>query len=83
MRMTEALKVIMQVKQAKSLALEDILSELHRAVIETKFTEEMKIFLICRMAEIEYRLSQGCYEKVQTAALAGAFIEVRTYKVRA
>jgi replication factor C subunit 3/5 len=56
------------------------MSELHKAVMSTKFTDEMKIYLISRMAEIEYRLAQGCNEKVQVSSLVGAFIEVRTFK---
>ncbi|TNV80636.1 hypothetical protein FGO68_gene17421 [Halteria grandinella] len=81
-RFTDALKLITDVKQSKSLALEDIMSELHKAVMETKFTEEMKVYLVGRMAEIEYRLSQGCVEKAQVASMIGAFIEVRTFKLR-
>jgi hypothetical protein len=47
----------MDVKQKNSLALEDIMGELHRAIMKTKFTDEMKIYLISRMAELEYRLA--------------------------
>jgi DNA polymerase III delta prime subunit len=46
----------------------------------TKLSDDMKMFLISRMAEIEYRLSQGSNEKVQVASLVGSFIEVRTMK---
>jgi hypothetical protein len=48
--------------------------------METKFTENMKMFLICRLSEIEYRLAKGANEKVQVASVVGAFIEVRTLK---
>ena len=54
--------------------------ELHRAIMKTKFPEEMKIYLISRMAEIEYRLAQGSNEKAQMASLVGAFIEIRSFK---
>jgi hypothetical protein len=44
-------------KIEKSLALEDILAELHKHVINTKFNDEVKMFLISRMADIEYRMA--------------------------
>ena len=62
-RFNEALSTVMEVKQAKSLALEDIMGELHKAIMKTKYTDEMKIYLISRLAELEYRLAQGSSEK--------------------
>ena len=56
------------------------MGELHKAIMKTKFTDEMKIYLISRMAELEYRLAQGSNEKTQVASLVGAFIEIRTIK---
>ena len=56
-RFNDALNTVMDVKQKNSLALEDIMGELHRAIMKTKFTDEMKIYLISRMAELEYRLA--------------------------
>eukprot|EP00350_Pseudokeronopsis_sp_OXSARD2_P001498 CAMPEP_0170565038 /NCGR_PEP_ID=MMETSP0211-20121228/76360_1 /TAXON_ID=311385 /ORGANISM="Pseudokeronopsis sp., Strain OXSARD2" /LENGTH=67 /DNA_ID=CAMNT_0010885287 /DNA_START=1 /DNA_END=204 /DNA_ORIENTATION=- len=56
-KFNEALSEFWKLKTEKSLALEDILTELHKAVMKTKYSEEMKMFLICRMAEIEYRLA--------------------------
>ena len=48
--------------------------------MKTKLPDAMKVFLVSRMAEIEYRIAQGCNEKAQMASLVGAFIEVRTFK---
>lgn len=79
-KFNEALKEFMELKTSKSLALEDVISELHKAVMITKLGDEMKMFLIYRMAEIEYRLAQGSNERIQIASLVGAFIEVRTFK---
>ena len=53
----EGLSTMLSLKHEKSLALEDILTVLHKGVMMTKYTEEMKMYLISRMAEIEYRLS--------------------------
>jgi replication factor C subunit 3/5 len=56
-KFNEALNEFMTLKLSKSLALEDVLIELHKGVMLTKYTEEMKIYLINRMAEIEYRIA--------------------------
>ena len=64
----------------KSLALDDIIREIHQQVMQTKMPEESKMFVVNRLSEIEYRLSQGSNEKAQTAAVVGGFIEIRTIK---
>ncbi|CDW88699.1 replication factor c subunit 5 [Stylonychia lemnae] len=79
-RLNKAIETIYQIKQNKSLALEDILSDLHKAVMKTKYTDQMKIFLISRMADIEYRLAYGSNEKINTSSLVGAFVEIRSIK---
>lgn len=58
------MNTVIELKTKKSLALEDIMSELHKAIMKTKYTEEMKIYLVSRLAEIEYRLAQGSNEKL-------------------
>jgi len=67
-----------ELKTSKSLALEDILRELHKCVMETNFDEQMKMFLVNRMSEIEFRLASGVNERTQVASVVGCFIEVRT-----
>lgn len=67
-----------QLKISKSLALDDIVRDLHKAVMETQFTEQMKMFLVGRLSEIEFRLAHGINEKAQIASVVGAFIEIRT-----
>ena len=79
-RFNDAINTVMSLKMSKSLALEDIMSELHKAIMKTKYTDEMKIYLVSRLAEIEYRLAQGSNEKVQVSSMVGAFIEVRSFK---
>lgn len=75
-----AFEVFMTIKVKKSLSLEDLVRELHAKVMETEFTEQMKMFLVCRMSEVEFRLAKGANEKVQIASVVGAFIEVRNIK---
>ena len=79
-RFNEAMSMILEIRGRKSLALEDVLLELHKGVMKTKFPDDMKIYLVSRMAEVEYRLTQGSNEKVQIASIVGAFIEVRSFK---
>ncbi|CDW78267.1 replication factor c subunit 5 [Stylonychia lemnae] len=81
-RFNKALQVIQTIKTEKSLSLEDIISELHKQVMITKYTDEMKMYLISRMAEIEYRLAQGSNERVNIASVVGSFIEVRAIKAK-
>jgi len=64
----------------KALALEDIVKGLHKMILSTQFPMKMKASLIMEMAEIEYRLSFVGLEKIQVAALVGAFITGRTIK---
>ena len=69
-----------RIKTEKSLALDDIIRDLHTCVMDTKCEEQMKMFLIQRLSEIEFRLAQGINEKAQTASVVGAFIEIRTVR---
>ena len=79
-KFNDALKVVWELKQQKSLSIDDLIKDLHKAVMKTKYTEEMRIFIVSRLASIEYRLAQGSNEKLQMASLVGAFIEVRSFK---
>jgi replication factor C subunit 3/5 len=66
------------IKTQKSLALDDIVRDIHKAIMETKFTEQMKMFLIGRLSEIEFRLAHGVNERTQIASMVGAFTEIRS-----
>ena len=48
--------------------------------MKTEFNEHMKMFLIGRLSEVEYRLAYGASEKAQIASVVGSFIEVRTLR---
>lgn len=71
---------LLNLKMAQSLALDDIIRELHKCIMETDFNEHMKMFLIGRLSEVEFRLAHGANEKVQIASVVGSFIEVRTLR---
>lgn len=73
----EIYKRVNQLKVAKGLALQDILSEVHFYVIRLAVSQTVKIILLEKMADIEYRLSSGASEKLQLGALIGAFTSAR------
>ena len=73
-----ALAVFTEIKTNKSLALEDIVRDLHKCVMECSFEEQMKMFLVSRLSEIEFRLASGTNERAQVASVVGAFLEIRS-----
>ena len=75
---SEGLKTLQDLKAAKSLSLDDIVRDVHMQVMSVKMPDEMKMYLVNRLSEIEYRLAQGCNEKPQCGSLVGSFIEVRS-----
>jgi replication factor C subunit 3/5 len=79
-KFNEANSSILALKLEKSLSVDDIVREVHHQVMSTNMTDEMKMFVVNRLAEIEYRLAQGSNEKVQIASVVGSFIEIRTIR---
>lgn len=68
---------IQKVKNAKGLALEDILTELHLFVMRIELPMSVMNKIIIKMADIEERLAKGCTENTQTTALIAAFFICR------
>ena len=54
---------ILDMKYKRSLTLDDVIKQIHLRVLVTKMPDHMKIFLIERLSQIEYRLAQGSNEK--------------------
>ena len=73
-----AFDTFIELKTSNSLALEDILRELHQCVMQTNFNDTMKMQLIQRMSEVEFRLASGANERTQVATIVGCFIQVRS-----
>ncbi|CAI9741350.1 replication factor C subunit 5-like [Octopus vulgaris] len=74
---TEAYKNILQLKSAKGLALQDILTEVHVYVHRIDFPVKIRIHLLDKMAETEYRLMSGTNERIQLGSVVSAFQVVR------
>ncbi|XP_060079702.1 replication factor C subunit 5-like isoform X1 [Ylistrum balloti] len=70
---TIAYNNIMDLKSAKGLALQDILREVHLYVHRIDLPVHVKINLLEKMADIEYRLASGTSEKIQLSSLIAAF----------
>eukprot|EP00794_Sanderia_malayensis_P014374 gene14375-15872_t len=64
-------------KSLKGLALQDILTEVHSYVQRISMPPRIKIMLLEKMAEVEYRLASGASEKIQLSSLVAAFQGVR------
>lgn len=68
---------ILKLKLDKGLALQDILTQLHPFILRVDFPIDIKIEILDKMANIEYRLSSGGSEKLQLASLIAAFQTAR------
>jgi len=71
---------IQELKTLKGLALNDILTEVHKFVHRIEFPFETLIRLLDKMAEIEYRLSLGANETIQLTGLISSFQFVKEIK---
>ncbi|MFT7808428.1 replication factor C subunit 5 [Arapaima gigas] len=74
---TSAYKQILQLKTLKGLALQDILSEVHLLVHRVDFPPSIRMGLLIKLADIEYRLASGTSEKIQLSSMVAAFQAVR------
>ncbi|XP_064620559.1 replication factor C subunit 5-like [Lineus longissimus] len=70
---TSAYNNILNLKTTKGYALQDILSEIHVYVHKIDFPNHVRILLLEKMADIEYRLAVGTNEKIQLSSLVAAF----------
>lgn len=76
-------KRISEIKTRKGLALVDIVREVTMFVFKIKMPADVRILLINEMADIEYRLSLACNDKLQLGSLIAAFTRARVSLVAA
>ncbi|ORZ40737.1 putative RFC3-DNA replication factor C, 40 kDa subunit, partial [Catenaria anguillulae PL171] len=57
----------------KGYALQDVLPDMFAVLRNIQMANESKIVLYEALADIEYKLSQGCSDKIQAGSLVGAF----------
>ncbi|XP_043225524.1 replication factor C subunit 5-like [Amphibalanus amphitrite] len=71
--MATALRKIVELKTHKGLALQDVLTEVHKLVHRIDLPSTAKCDVLYRLGEIEHHLSRGATESLQLAALVAAF----------
>lgn len=80
---TISCKRISEIKTRKGLALVDIVREVTMFVFKIKMPANVRVQLINEMADIEYRLTFGCNDKLQLGSLISAFTRARSALVAA
>ncbi|KAG1660699.1 Replication factor C subunit 5 [Nymphon striatum] len=70
---SDAYRNINDLKVLKGLALHDVLLEIHSYVHRLELPTNIKLHLLDKMSEIEYRLNAGTSEKIQLGSLVSAF----------
>lgn len=68
-----AYKNITEMKSKKGLALQDILTQVHKYIHRVELPTFVKIHLLEKMSDIEENLAVGTSEKIQLSALIAAF----------
>ncbi|KAJ6685383.1 REPLICATION FACTOR C / DNA polymerase III GAMMA-TAU SUBUNIT [Salix purpurea] len=79
----ESYKRISEIKTRKGLALVDIVREVTMFVFKIKMQSDIRVPLINDLADIEYRLSFGCNDKLQLGSLIASFTKTRSALVAA
>eukprot|EP00698_Gefionella_okellyi_P000063 TRINITY_DN10045_c0_g1_i1.p1 TRINITY_DN10045_c0_g1~~TRINITY_DN10045_c0_g1_i1.p1 ORF type:complete len:259 (-),score=42.96 TRINITY_DN10045_c0_g1_i1:35-811(-) len=73
----EAYTKVNEVRLARGLALQDVVTEVHKYVLRMEFPNDMRIYLLDNLAQLEYRLASGASDKLQLGALLSIFQIVR------
>ena len=73
---------IQLIQVSKGLALSDIVKEIHPFIFRMGLPTKVKIMLIEKLADCEYRLASGTHEKLQLGGLIGAFAQAREQVVK-
>eukprot|EP00416_Gambierdiscus_australes_P019578 CAMPEP_0171065530 /NCGR_PEP_ID=MMETSP0766_2-20121228/6895_1 /TAXON_ID=439317 /ORGANISM="Gambierdiscus australes, Strain CAWD 149" /LENGTH=346 /DNA_ID=CAMNT_0011521639 /DNA_START=30 /DNA_END=1070 /DNA_ORIENTATION=+ len=71
------LKILKDLLHRKGYALDDFLQLLHQRLVVQDLPVKSRLHLTPALAEIDWRLKQGCNETLQLAAIVGAFHEAR------
>merc|ERR1719401_1040257 len=63
--------------QSKGYALDDFLGLLHNRLVAMDIPVKQRVQLVTALADIDVRLKESCSEKIQLAAVVGAFHVMR------
>ncbi|KAF5182591.1 Replication factor c subunit [Thalictrum thalictroides] len=78
-----SLRSISDIKMRKGLALVDIVREVTLFIFQIKMPSDVRVQLINDLADIEYRLTFACNDKLQLGSLIGTFTRARSAIVAA
>ncbi|KAF9396522.1 Subunit of heteropentameric Replication factor C (RF-C) [Mortierella sp. AD011] len=70
---TTAYSNISYLKTIKGMALQDILTEVYNYLELVDMPSNSRVYLLDKMADVEYKLSTGANEKLQLTSLVGSF----------
>jgi len=76
------LQHLQELLQKKGYALDDFLQLLHERLVVQDMPMKFRLHLTPMLADIDWRLKQGCNEALQLAAIVGAFHEARATAAR-
>lgn len=79
----DSYKRISDMKARKGLAIIDIVREVTMFVFKIKMPSDVRVQLINDLADIEYRLTFGCNDKLQLGSVIGTFTRARSALVAA
>ncbi|CAL1412490.1 unnamed protein product [Linum trigynum] len=80
---SDGFKCIAEMKNRKGLAMVDIVREVTMFVFRIKMPSDVRVKLINDIADIEYRLTFGCNDKLQLGSLIASFTGARSALVAA
>ncbi|XP_043719862.1 replication factor C subunit 3 [Telopea speciosissima] len=80
---TTSFNLISEIKTRKGLALVDIVREVTTFIFRIKMPSDVRVHLINDLADIEYRLSFGCNDKLQLGSLIASCTHTRSSMVAA
>lgn len=76
------LQGLQQMLVSKGYAVDDFLTLMHQQLIALEMPTPQRVQLTTALADIDWRLKQGCSDKVQLAGIIGAFHEARAVASR-
>ncbi|KAI9079875.1 hypothetical protein K1719_038121 [Acacia pycnantha] len=79
----DSFKRIYEIKTRKGLAVVDIVREVTMFVFKIKMPPSVRVQLMNDLADIEYRLSFGCNDKLQLGSVIASFARARSALVAA
>ncbi|KAK1301345.1 hypothetical protein QJS10_CPB12g01517 [Acorus calamus] len=79
----DSFKHISETKMRKGLALVDIVREVTMFIFKIEMPADVRVQLINDLADVEYRLSFGCHDKLQLGSVISSFTHARSAIVAA